>query len=217
MSPEHHEHRQKRFARIRRAKWFLRFMPRRARLHHYPLIGRFADFARQRDYLWSFRIESVRPALYVGSIIALLPLLGIQVAVAFGLALLTRANVMLLVGLQFITTPFTALPIYYGTYYIGSTVVAAVGMETTAEVLNSEEELIQELESLDESISQSNPVTPRQWGNAIIAMMVGGLICGVILGGILDLIWRFVSGRLSMRRVNRIARKIHSGSTPPDA
>ncbi|GAB5559401.1 MAG: hypothetical protein SynsKO_10480 [Synoicihabitans sp.] len=148
---------------------------------------------------------------------ALLPLLGIQVAVAFGLALLTRANMMLLVGLQFITTPITAPPIYYGTYYVGSAVIAAVGMETTADVLSSEEELIQELEALDPSNSESSPVSPRRWGNTVIAMMVGGLICGVILGAILDIFWRFASGRLSMRRINRIARKIHSGSTPPDA
>lgn len=215
MSPEHHEHRQKRFARIRRAKWFLRFMPRRARFHRYPLIGRFADIARQRDYLWSFRTESVRPAIYVGSIIALLPLLGIQVVIAFAMALLSRSNVMVLVGLQFITTPITAPPLYYGTYHVGRVAMELVGVDTQSQIVQSEETLIQELESIDESLSENTRTWSQRWGTTIIALMVGGLITGLLLGAVLDLIWRFASGQAEARKLRRVTQQIDSGSTPP--
>ena len=214
MSPEHHEHRQKHFARIRRAKWFLRFMPRKARFHRYPLIGRFADIARKRDYLWSFRTESVRPALYIGSIVALLPLLGIQVAVAFGLALISRANVMLLVGLQFVTTPITAPPIYFATYHVGRAATATVGFESSAQEVISEDALIEELGNIDPSItSAANPKLER-WGGTIVALMVGGLLVGAFLGLVLDLIWRYGSGRVRARRLRMIRQKLDSVSTP---
>lgn len=214
MSPEHHEHRQKRFARIRRAKWFLRFMPRKARFHRYPLIGRFADFARKRDYLWSFRTESVRPALYIGSVIALLPLLGIQVAVAFALALMSRANVMLLVGLQFITTPITAPPLYYATYHVGRAAMEAVGFEKVPQHVESEAALIQELETMDQSITVSDQKWSDRWGGTIVALMIGGLIVGSLVGFILDIIWRYGSGRAEARKIRRAVQKIDSGSTP---
>ena len=214
MPPEHHEHRQKRFARIRRAKLFLRFMPRKARFHRYPLIGRFADMARKRDYLWSFRTESVRPALYIGSIVALLPLLGIQVAVAFVLALMSRANVMLLIGLQFITTPITAPPLYYGTYHVGRVVMEAVGFEPTAEHVGSEAALIQELETMDKSITAPDQKWSTRWGSTIVALMVGGLVVGTFVGFVLDMMWRFASGRAEVRKIRRAVQKMDSGSTP---
>mgnify|MGYP006169032103 FL=1 len=214
MPPEHHEHRQKRFARIRRAKLFLRFMPRKARFHRYPLIGRFADMARKRDYLWSFRTESVRPALYIGSIVALLPLLGIQVAVAFVLALMSRANVMLLIGLQFVTTPITAPPLYYGTYHVGRVVMEAVGFEPTAEHIGSEAALIQELETMNKSITAPDQKWSTRWGSTIVALMVGGLVVGTFVGFVLDMMWRFASGRAEVRKIRRAVQKMDSGSTP---
>ena len=215
MSPEYQEQRQQRFARIRRAKWFLRFMPRKARFHHYPLIGRFADMARKRDYLWSFRTESVRPALYAGSIVALLPLLGIQIAVAFVLALLFRANVMLIVGLQFITTPFTAAPLYYGTYHVGRASIEAIGFNTTNQMVQDEASLIKELASIDQSLSTDNSTWLSHWGTTILALVVGGVIVGSIVGALLDLIWRIGSSRADARRLRQLEQKLHSGSTPP--
>ena len=62
MPPEEHQAREARFARLRRLKQFLRFMPRRAVMHKYPVIGRFAEAARKRAYLWSFKSTHVRPS-----------------------------------------------------------------------------------------------------------------------------------------------------------
>jgi uncharacterized protein len=217
MSPPPHEQRKERFARIRRAKWFLRFMPRRARFHRYPLIGRFADMARKRDYLWSFRTESVRPALYVGAIVALLPLLGVQIAVAFVLALLCRANIMILVGLQFITTPLTAPPLYFATYHVGLATMESVGFDTKPHEVQNDQALIEELESIDQSIGKPQRTWSQRWGTTLIALVVGGMIVGSVVGLILDIIWRFASGQADAHRLRRAGQKFRSDSTPSRA
>src|SRR5690606_15820056 len=41
--------------RAARVKRVLRWMPRRATIHRYPILKWFAASARQRPYLWTFR------------------------------------------------------------------------------------------------------------------------------------------------------------------
>ncbi len=116
--------------RIRRVKRWLRPLPRRANLHRYPVLNRFADSARKRIYLWSFRVEHVVPALYTGCILTLMPLYGIQIPLAFVFALLLRANLPILVGLQLASNPFTVLPIWYSAYQVGRHVLSLAAIET---------------------------------------------------------------------------------------
>lgn len=217
MSPEHHENRKKRFARIRRAKWFLRFVPRRARFHRYPLIGRFADIARKRDYLWSFRTESVRPALYYGTILAFMPIMGIQVGVAFFVAVLARANVMVMAALQFITTPVTFLFIYKGTYEVGHIALTAAGLGTEDESIGSHEAFTTKLQNILRSVTSPEAWGSMNWGEMIAALFTGGLIVGVTVGFILDVIWRIASGQAEARKLRRAVKKMDSGSTPSGA
>jgi uncharacterized protein (DUF2062 family) len=127
------QHRHLRFLRIRRTKWLLRFMPRRARFHTYPIVGRFAAFARHRSYLWSFRYAEVRPALYIGSILTLIPIPG-QIPSAFLFCLLLRTNFMVMGGLQFVSNPATSIPCLLVTYNIGATVLEVTGFSTRREV-----------------------------------------------------------------------------------
>src|SRR3546814_1580974 len=49
----------------------------------------------------------VLPALYVGCVLSLLPVYGIQFGLALIFALLVRGNITVLMGLQLITNPFT--------------------------------------------------------------------------------------------------------------
>ena len=121
MTHQELELQERHYARIRRVKKFLRWMPRRARLESYPFIGRFAAMARRRSYLWCFKIPYVMPSIYAGTVVAFLPLYGVQIAVAFGAALLFRSNLPVAVFLQLITNPLTAPPIYYLTYRVGQT------------------------------------------------------------------------------------------------
>jgi len=190
-----------RHGRRRRAKKLLRFAPRRAMLHKYPVIGRFADFARRRSYLWSFRLQHLRPSFYAGSILSLLPVMGVQLPAALVLSLVLRGNFMVMGGLQFITNPFTAAPIYYATHQIGAKVIQLSGFGQSVEtietpVLPSEEKSgeqeIPQFETAKEAPPERGSVHwTRRVGNAINALVIGGTIAGTLLGGALDLLWRW--------------------------
>jgi len=200
MAPEEHIAREAHFTRLRRLKQFLRYMPRRAVFHKYPLIGRFAEAARKRAYLWSFKTTHIRPAFYAGSILSLLPVLGMQLPIALLLCVLLRTNFMVMGGLQFITNPFTAAPVYYATYELGQTVIAASGFGRSPETIDPV--------TIDpvpgtvwpprlETAEVAPPPPPhemhwgRRIGTAINALVIGGVIAGTLLGALLDLLWRF--------------------------
>lgn len=117
--PERHE----RFSRIRRLKRVLRFMPRKATVHRYPVLKWFAASARKRAYLWSFRVSEAVPAFYMGWVLTLLPLYGLQILLAFVFSLLLRANLMIMVGLQMVSNPLTVAPLWYLNFLIGDPLV----------------------------------------------------------------------------------------------
>ncbi len=169
----------KRFARIRRVKWLLRPLPRRAVLHRYPFISRFAQLARKMPYLWSFRPREVVPALYAGFIIAFLPLLGIQVPIAFGAAILFRANLPITVALQFISLPFTVPIIWWISYNVGDFFIGFFGSETT----------IQQAEAL----GRSQVGLIKNGLRGYMCITVGGLILGYFSGFVSSLVYRMAA------------------------
>lgn len=178
-------------------------MPRRAVMHKYPLVGRFAEAARKRAYLWSLKPENMRPAFYAGSILSLLPVMGMQLPIALLLSLLLRANFMVLGGLQFITNPFTAAPIYYATHQLGAVVIRATGFGASLPAENADDPNLS-LEPVVEtspaggvtpSVESAAPVKhPRlsltsRFGNAINALILGGVLSGIALGLLLDILY----------------------------
>lgn len=189
-----------RHARRRRTKRFLRFLPRRAVMHKYPVIGRFADFARKRAYLWSFRSEHVRPAFYAGSVLSLLPVMGVQLPAALVLSLLLRGNFMVMGGLQFLTNPFTAVPIYYATHQLGATIITRSGFGQSIDVVEaSRTDLLVEANEPPrlEPAQVVPPAAPsihwsKRIGTSINALVIGGIVAGTALGAGLDLAWRFL-------------------------
>jgi len=68
------------------------------------------------------------PALFLGMWIAMLPIVSIQMFVVFILAILVRANLPLIVALQWISNPFTMGPIYFADYKIGMEVFRLLGI-----------------------------------------------------------------------------------------
>ena len=104
---------------IRRLKWLMRPLPRRANIHRYPVLKWFAAVSRKRSYLWSFRESRAIPAIYVGCVLSLLPVYGVQLLSAALLAFGLRLNLMILAGLQLITNPLTVIPLYGLACYIG--------------------------------------------------------------------------------------------------
>lgn len=205
-----HHARSEHHARIRRLKWWLRLMPRRAVLHRYPFIGRFAHLLRDRFHLWSFRKAHVRPAYYLGSILSFLPVMGIQLPLALVLSLLFRTNFMILGGLQFITNPLTAAPIYYGTYQLGKATIA-LASPPGPPALESEPKL-REKEAFasalaDEVLEPADAPKPG-WKSrvraSVDALVVGGAIVGLFVGGVFDAADTAVRWRTS-RRIARVS------------
>ena len=117
-----------RFKRIRRLKKFLRPLPRRSNVHRYPVLKWFADTAYQRSFLWSFKGGPIQAALFWGIWISMLPIVGIQMIVVFFVSLFVRANLPLIVALQWISNPLTMGPIYFADYKIGMTLLKLIGV-----------------------------------------------------------------------------------------
>ncbi|MCB1106020.1 MAG: DUF2062 domain-containing protein [Opitutaceae bacterium] len=201
--------RRDRHARFRLWKQVLRFVPRRAAFHRYPLVGRFAEVARKRSFLWSFKLPHLRPAFYAGSILAVMPVMGVQVPAAFILALLLRANFMVLGGLQFVTNPVTAAPIYYATHQLGKNIIHWSGFGDSIPI---EEELTDPT-----SVATINTFEPppdpnqieeemhwgRRIGSAINALVIGGAVIGTLLGAALDFSWRILTERFGPQHLHR--------------
>ncbi|MEX2044026.1 MAG: DUF2062 domain-containing protein [Opitutus sp.] len=174
MSSEH------RHRRIRRVKQWLRFMPRRAVFHRYPLVGRFAAFARREAYLWSFRRTEVRRAAYVGSILSMMPMMGVQLPLALVLAILLRCNFMVMGILQVITNPFTAIPIYGATFVLGRRLLRIFDFPMHgAQLPDGWTDM-----GLGEIFGHMDMSTAI--GQGVICLLVGGVAAGLCLGALLD-------------------------------
>jgi uncharacterized protein (DUF2062 family) len=174
--------------RRKRVRRLLRPLPSRANIHRYPVIKWFAEHARRRPYLWSFKRAQIMPALYVGSVIALLPLVGIQIAVAFAAALLFRANLTVMVALQMLTNPFTVVPIYAFTGWVGATLMRALGSG----------------EALPNAAFYAN------------ALFIGGVIVGLLFAVLADLVWRVVAWEAKQftARMHRLRRQVAEDAPP---
>lgn len=181
--------RARRHARLRWVKRLLRFTPRRAVFHRYPVVGRFAGFARRRAHLWSFKPAQVRPAIYIGTVLSLWPVLGIQLLLAVAVSLLSRTNVMVTGGLQFITNPLTAAPLYYFTYRVGQFVLTKTGWaEARVPVVAAGADTVTLTLSANEALPRSFDWTST-FGTTVMALFIGGTLCGLVLGAVIDLLY----------------------------
>lgn len=151
--------------RRKRLRRLLRPLPRRENVHRYPFIKWFAEHALKRPYLWSFKRAQVLPALYVGSVISLWPIYGIQIVVAFAAALLFRANLTVFVALQFLTNPLTVVPVYAFTGWVGTRLMPYLGLD----------------DSLPPATYYAN------------ALFIGGLVVGLAFAVLADIAWRLVA------------------------
>ncbi|MEM1180174.1 MAG: DUF2062 domain-containing protein [Acidobacteriota bacterium] len=170
------QERVERFGRIRR---LLRPLPRRANVARYPVLRHFSDAARRNPHLWSFQRKPVRTAIYVGALIAFLPIYGLQLLLGLGAAMLFRANLAIVCAFQLITNPVTAGPLYYLSYRIGH-------------------EILHTLELSD----GQGPV-----GAGINALMVGGIVLGLVTAVTADLAYRFIMWEARQLRIRHQAAR----------
>jgi hypothetical protein len=142
-----------------RTRRMLRRLPRRSNVVRYPLIKYWGQGARKRGYLWSWKQPNVSRALYVGWIVTLMPFGGIQILLAALLAVVFKANLTVAAGLQFVSNPLTAAPLYVSTYFVGKQALTLAGL------------------------------VPQGWiGGAAANLVVGGLISGVSAAALTQLV-----------------------------
>lgn len=189
MTVEEKELQEKATAHIRRVKKWLRPLPRRTNIHRYPILKLFAASAKKRSYLWSFRTENAIPALYAGCILTLQPLYGVQILLAMLCAIILRANLPILVGLQLISNPITVWPIWFACYQVGRNFLAILGFEALP-LRRHEVQIMLDNFALGE------------WGTNLDRLAtvfgvtsLGGMIMGTFIAIILSITYRIVSSR----------------------
>ena len=189
MTSEENEFHKTKWRRIRRVKRWLRPLPRRATIHRYPVLKFFSETARKRSYIWSFRLENAVPAIYAGCILTLMPLYGIQVPLALLLALTLRGNLPILAGLQIVSNPLTAVPIWVADFQIGRAILGVIGVHT------------QPL-TRSEILSLLYDFVHLNWGGSLNRMAsvfgitsLGAIVMGVFFGLVGSIAYRIIARR----------------------
>lgn len=177
--------------RRKRLRRMLRPLPRRGNVHRYPVIKWFAEHAQRRPYLWSYKRAQIIPALYVGSVISLLPIYGIQIIVAFIAALLFRGNLTVFVGLQFLTNPLTVVPVYAFTGWVGVCLMPYLGLT----------------ETLPGAVYYAN------------ALFIGGVVVGLLFAVAADVSWRLIAweARRFTARLQGLRRHATKSTPAPES
>jgi len=104
-------------------KLLRRWIPPAAKIKEMPSL-RFLGALIHDPNLFHLNRHSVSVAVFIGVLVAFLPILG-QMPVAALLALVLRANLPISVLLCWITNPVTIPPIFYLTYEIGRLILQA--------------------------------------------------------------------------------------------
>ncbi|MDR0678867.1 MAG: DUF2062 domain-containing protein [Puniceicoccales bacterium] len=178
----------------RKVRWLRRHLPSRERLERIPFVGPLLRRARDAKFLWSFDKEEVVPAFLIGWVVALSPLFGLHTVLAVLLVLLFRANLLITMVLQLISTPFT-LPFLWPFLY-------AVGFRTV--LLFSEGQVAVDL--------ADHPLfgTSRLLIRALAFVALGGTLVGfagtilsVAIFSICRRIWRKRTGALELDQYGR--------------
>ena len=175
-----------RWKRVRFVKKVLRYMPRRASIHRYPVLNKFSDIARQREYLWSFRVTEIIPAFYLGWIITLTPIPSIlQIIIAFFAAIVCRANAMVLVCLQLLSNAFTFVFLWAITHRVGTFVVNLLGTDNLKVVT-------------DVPVGGILHYSERAI-RGFATILLGALVLGSILGFISSTIYKYIARHYSRK------------------
>jgi uncharacterized protein (DUF2062 family) len=179
MHDEFDRHHREYLARKRRMRRLMRRLPRRAAVMRAKLPDWLKRLAEKSWFIWSFERGPVKRAIYFGSILALLPLFGIQFPLSVLLALGLRANLPITLALQFITNPFTIVPVYGFTYLVGFTVLdALVGKEAGFDP-----------EAVSSAVQAGDLAGA---GHAVLSLTVGGVLVGLAVALAIDFGWRLL-------------------------
>jgi uncharacterized protein (DUF2062 family) len=123
--------------------------------------------------------------VFIGSVVAFTPTLGLQIVIYLPLAALLRANKVSGIPLLFITNPLTAAPVYYVTWWVGAAVLNPEQEVTPATIktwLGNTGRTLRDdgLTGLLQGDFWAE--AGRLLGATGAELWVGGLLCGLIVG-----------------------------------
>jgi uncharacterized protein (DUF2062 family) len=179
MRREFDRHRREHRLRLARVRRFLRPLPRRANLRKYPVLRWFADAARTRPWLWSFKVAHVVPSLYIGAVSGLMPIPG-QILIGFAVALLVRANLPVIVALCFASNPLTMVPLFTTCYVTGFWALDLL--------VPGRKEF-----RLAEGLAAMTHGDFGGAGDILIAVSIGAVLVGLAAGALMHLAWLFLA------------------------
>ena len=113
----------------------------------------------------------------------MLPIVGIQMLVVFFLAMIVRANLPIIIALQWISNPLSMGPIYFADYQIGRIFFRLVGIKYEKNKL-----LSAEFNWSDFSFSDLNNLL-----DTFPPMFVGGSIIGISFGVIAVFLYKVMA------------------------
>ncbi len=171
-------------------KWISKYLPERAALREHRVLKPVAHLLHQ-DEIFHMNRRSVAGAVFIGLFTAFLPIPS-QMIVAALLAIFSRCNLPIAVGLVWISNPLTMPPMFYFAYRLG------------AWLLNMELET--------DAIEFSFSWLWANFGAIGYPLLFGSLVCGWVCattGFVLTrVLWRFhVISRWRDRRAARRQRK----------
>tara|TARA_B100000927_G_C16236019_1_gene377424 strand:- start:85 stop:465 length:381 start_codon:yes stop_codon:yes gene_type:complete len=113
----------------------------------------------------------------------MLPIVGLQMLVVFFLALLVRANLPVIIALQWISNPFSMGPIYFADYQIGMIFLRLFGLDYERN----------KLLSADYNWSDFSLADLKDLLDTFPPMFVGGSVIGISLGVVSVFLYKVVS------------------------
>jgi uncharacterized protein (DUF2062 family) len=145
-------------------KLLKKYLPDPAHLREHKHLRVFGERLADPS-LWHMNRRGIANAAAIGLFCALLPM-PFQMLPAAMLAILFRANLPLSIALVWLTNPLTAVPVWYGTYLLGS---ALLGMEPAWAMQDNSFEAVWD-------------AMWANFGQIYIPMLVGSLLVAIVLG-----------------------------------
>lgn len=144
-------------------KFLRKYLPDPAHLREHKHLRVFGERLADPN-LWHLNRRCVANGAFIGMFCALLPM-PFQMLPAGMLAILFRANMPLSIALVWLTNPLTAVPVWYGTYMLGSVML---GMEPSWHLD-------------DNSIEAVSNAMLANFGQLYVPMLLGSLVVGLLL------------------------------------
>ncbi len=148
---------------LRTFRWLHRRQLTRKRLHGGFLHRRFGDRLLDKA-LWRPTRESLARAWIIGFPVTMMPFLPFQSLIACGIALFFRANLLLCIALQFLSSPLTAPLQLPACFFVGEVLRGRAPGEVWVEVTTASRHVFT--------------------GDALTSLYLGGVVLGAF-GGVL--------------------------------